>query len=60
MFSVPPAIGLYRSEPQIEKFEKFMRACNVEFSVSGSRAPSLVARLVEINSGYEPEKVDGG
>ena len=34
-----------------------MRACNVAFSVSGSRVPSLVARLIEINNGYEPEKV---
>lgn len=50
----PPAIGLYRSGPQIEKF---MRACNVAFSVSGSRVPSLVSCLIEINNGYEPEKV---
>jgi hypothetical protein len=49
-----PPIGIYRSGPKIEKF---MRACNVEFSVSGSRVPSLVARLIEINNGYEPEKV---
>lgn len=50
----PPPIGLYRSGPQIEKF---MRACNVAFSVSGSRVPSLVSCLIEINNGYEPEKV---
>ena len=50
----PPPIGLYRSGPQIEKF---MRACNVAFSVSGSRVPSLVSSLIEINNGYEPEKV---
>lgn len=50
----PPPVGLYRTGPQIEKF---MRACNVAFSVSGSRVPSLVARLIEINNGYEPEKV---
>ncbi len=50
----PPPVGLYRTGPQIEKF---MRACNVAFSVSGSRVPSLVARLIEFNNGYEPEKV---
>ena len=50
----PPPIGLYRSGPQIEKF---MRACNVAFSVSGSRVPSLVSCLIEINNGYEPDKV---
>lgn len=50
----PSPVGLYRTGPQIEKF---MRACNVAFSVSGSRVPSLVARLIEINNGYEPEKV---
>jgi hypothetical protein len=50
----PPPIGLYRSGPQVEKF---MRACNVTFSVSGSRVPSLVSCLIEINNGYEPEKV---
>lgn len=50
----PPPIGLYRSGPQIEKF---MRACNVAFSVSGSRVPSLVSCLIEINNGYEAEKV---
>lgn len=49
-----PSIGIYRSGPKIEKF---MRACNVEFSVSGSRVPSLVTCLIEINNGYEPEKV---
>jgi len=48
-----PSIGIYRSGPKIEKF---MRACNVEFSVSGSRVPSLVTRLIEINNGHEPEK----
>ncbi|WP_334149213.1 abortive infection family protein [Hyphomicrobium sp.] len=50
----PPPIGLYRSGPQIEKF---MRACNVAFGVSGSRVPSLVSCRIEINNGYEPEKV---
>jgi hypothetical protein len=49
----PPAIGLYRSGPQIEKF---MRACNVDCRVSGSRLPSLVSCLIDINNGYEPEK----
>jgi len=50
----PPPIGIYRSGPQIEKF---MRACNVDFRLSGSRLPSLVDCLIQINSGYEPEKV---
>ena len=43
-----PPIGLYRSDPQIEKF---MRGCNVDFRVTGSRVPSLVARLVDVNNG---------
>lgn len=50
----PPPIGLYRSGPQIEKF---MRACNADFHVSGSRVPSLVSCLIDINNGFEPEKV---
>ncbi len=50
----PPPIGIYRSGPQIEKF---MRACNVDFRLSGSRLPSLVDCLIQINGGYEPEKV---
>lgn len=50
----PPPIGLYRSGPQIEKF---MRLCNVEFRVNGSRVPSLVSSLIDINNGPEPEKV---
>ncbi|MFZ4701490.1 MAG: abortive infection family protein [Candidatus Methylumidiphilus sp.] len=50
----PPPIGLYRSGPNIEKF---MRACNVDFRVTGSRVPSLVSCLLEINNGFEPEKV---
>lgn len=54
MVGVPPPIGLYRSGPQIEKF---MRACNVDFRVNGSRVPSLVSCLIDINNGYEPEKV---
>jgi hypothetical protein len=53
MVSTPPPIGIYRSGPQIEKF---MRACNVDFRVNGSRVPSLVSCLNEINNGHEPEK----
>lgn len=51
--STPP-IGIYRSGPKIEKF---MRACNVAFRVAGSRVPSLVSCLIEINNSYESEKV---
>jgi len=54
MVGAPPPIGLYRSGPQIEKF---MRACNVDFRVNGPRVPSLVSCLIDINNGYEPEKV---
>jgi hypothetical protein len=54
MVNATPAIGVYRSGPQIEKF---MRACNVDFHVNGSRVPSLVSCLIEINNGHEPEKV---
>ena len=34
----------------LEEIEKFMRACNVDFSVDGSRLPSLVQCLININS----------
>lgn len=49
-----PSIGLYRSGPKIESF---MRACNVDFRVNGSRVPSLVSCLIDLNNGFEPEKV---
>ena len=50
----PPPIGFYRSGKQIEKY---MRSCNVDFQVTGSRVPSVVACLTAINNGGEPEKV---
>lgn len=49
-----PPVGLYRSGPQIEKF---MRACNVDFNVDGSRLPSLVQCLININNSHQPEDV---
>lgn len=49
-----PPIGIYRSGPKIEKF---MRACNVDFRVSGSRVPSLVDCLLDINRGFEPSTI---
>lgn len=49
-----PPIGIYRSGPKIEKF---MRGCNVDFRVSGSRVPSLVDCLLDINRGFEPAAV---
>jgi hypothetical protein len=49
-----PPVGLYRSGPQIEKF---MRACNVDFSVDGSRLPCLVQCLININNSFQPEDV---
>lgn len=49
-----PSIGIYRSGPKIEKF---MRACNVAFQLDGSRVPSLVNCLINLNNGIEPEKV---
>lgn len=48
-----PPIGIYRSGPKIETF---MRGCNVDFRVAGSRLPSLVDCLLDINRGFEPEK----
>lgn len=45
-----PPIGIYRSGP---KLEKFMRSCNVAFKVDGSRVPSLVTCLNNINNGFE-------
>ena len=48
-----PPIGIYRSGPKIEKF---MRACNVSFRVVGSRVPSLVDRLIEINNSDEANR----
>jgi hypothetical protein len=49
-----PPIGIYRSAPKIEKF---MRACNVAFKVEGSRVPSLVQRLINLNNGFEAGQV---
>lgn len=43
-----PPIGVYRSGPEMERF---MRGCNVDFRVSGSRLPSLVDCLLNINNG---------
>jgi hypothetical protein len=45
-----PPIGIYRSGPKIEKF---MRACNVSFTLDGSRVPSLVTCLINLNNGTE-------
>lgn len=50
----PPPIGIYRTGPQLERF---MRGCNVDFRVNGSRVPSLTDSLLDINRGFEPEKV---
>lgn len=50
----PPPIGIYRSGPQIEKF---MRGCNVDFRVNGSRVPSLTTALLDINRGSETAQV---
>lgn len=50
-----PPIGLYRSGPQLEKF---MRGCNIEFSLNGgSRVPSLVDCLLAINNGPDAAKI---
>lgn len=49
-----PPIGIYRSGPKIEKF---MRACNVAFRLDGSRVPSLVNCLINLNSSFEAEQV---
>lgn len=46
-----PPIGIYRSAA---KLGSFMRNCNVDFQVVGSRVPSLVERLLEINRGPDP------
>ncbi len=48
-----PPIGIYRSGPKIEKF---MRACNVAFTVDGSRVPSLVQCLINLNNSFEAEQ----
>lgn len=42
----PPPIGLYRSAYELGKF---MRGCNVDFTVEGSRLPSLTTCLMDIN-----------
>lgn len=49
-----PPIGIYRSGPKIEKF---MRGCNVAFEVHGSRLPSLVTCLNNLNHGFEAAQV---
>lgn len=48
----PPPIGIYRSGPQLERF---MRGCNVDFRINGSRVPSLTTALLDMNRGFEPE-----
>jgi Abortive infection C-terminus len=47
-YSQSPPIGIYRSGPEIERF---IRACNVDFKVSGSRCPSLEECLINLNRG---------
>lgn len=47
-------IGLYRSAA---KLGSFMRNCNVDFQVDGSRVPSLTDCLLTINRGSAPEQV---
>jgi hypothetical protein len=42
----PPPLGLYRTAYELGKF---MRGCNVDFKVDGSRLPSLTTRLMDIN-----------
>ncbi len=49
-----PPIGIYRSGPKIEKF---MRGCNVAFTVNGSRVSFLVQCLTNLNKGFEAEQV---
>lgn len=44
--SVQAPIGIYRSGPNMEKF---MRGCNVQFKVEGSRVPSLIDGLLKLN-----------
>lgn len=48
-----PSIGIYRSGPKIEKF---MRGCNVNFRLDGSRVPSLVDCLIKLNNGVDDEQ----
>ncbi len=49
-----PSIGIYRSGT---KLEKFMRECNVDFVLEGSRVPALVACLIGLNNDSEFEKL---
>ena len=49
-----PSIGIYRSGPTIERF---MRQCNVEFRLAGSRVPSLSDKLIELNREWDAEAV---
>ena len=50
--STKPPIGIYRTGPDLERF---MRQCNVEFRVQGSRMPSLSDKLIELNRDWEAE-----
>jgi hypothetical protein len=47
-------IGIYRSGSQIERF---MRGCNVDFLLTGSRVPCLTDCLLNINRGAERDKL---
>jgi len=46
-------IGIYRSGPKIERF---MRACNVEFQITGSRVPNLSDCLIRINNSPDAQE----
>jgi|SRR5271166_5516729 len=50
-YNAPP-IGIYRSGPELERF---MRGCNVDFHVSSSRVPSLIACIERINEGWHDD-----
>lgn len=49
-----PPIGVYRSGPKIERF---MRACNVEFQIIGSRVPALIECLSRINNDADAKNI---
>ncbi len=47
-----PVIGLYRSGSEIERF---MRGCNVDYVLAGSRVPSLTDCLIGLNRSHEDD-----
>jgi hypothetical protein len=50
--SFAPPVGIYRTAYEIERF---IRGCNVNFSIVGSRMPAVADKLIELNNRGDEE-----